>query len=187
MATPQILMCTLPIVAPGTEYKYMDRTKAYRQPRLGVQAVRGYLIESGYPTESITFLDIDMLAPDDEELTQMLSAKAPDILALSAVLSHSYQQVKRVSQIARDILPEIWIVVGGHLTASADVLLRKTEVDVCIVGDGEVPFNSFVDFVQEGGNRNDLGQLGETPGVCYLASDGALVFPAMLQRPGTKL
>lgn len=187
MIPPHILFCTLPIVSPGTEYKYMDRTKAYRQPRLGVQAVRGYLIESGYPTESITFLDIDMLSPDDEELSQMLSAKAPDILALSAVLSHSYQQVKRVSQIARNILPEIWIVVGGHLTVSADVLLRKTEVDVCIVGDGEVPFKSFVDFVQEGGNRNDLGQLENTPGVCYLGGDGVLVFPGYATKPRNEI
>ena len=30
------------------------------------------------------------------------------------------------------------IVCGGYLTAAANTILRKTEIDVCVVGDGEI-------------------------------------------------
>ena len=33
---------------------------------------------------------------------------------------------------------KILIVCGGYLTAVANTVLRKTDVDVCVVGDGEV-------------------------------------------------
>ena len=164
MGTPQILLCTLPIVAPGAEYKYMDDTKAYRQPRLGVQSIRDYLVRFDYCSENIHFLDIEMLAPSDEQLSKYLNDLKPKILGLGAVLSHSYQQVKRISKLARKVLPDVWIVLGGHLTATSNVLLRKTEADICIVGDGEEPFLDLFNMLARMAERNYLascpGSLG---------------------------
>ena len=53
MKDPRILFCTLPIVAPGQEYKYMDKTKAYRQPRLGAQAIRDHVIRMGHAQDRV--------------------------------------------------------------------------------------------------------------------------------------
>ena len=55
MKDPSILLCTLPIVAPGEEYKYMDKSKAYRQPRLGVQAIKDYVIRMGHSEDRLMF------------------------------------------------------------------------------------------------------------------------------------
>ena len=63
MTDPRILLCTLPIVAPGQEYKYMDKTKAYRQPRLGAQAIRDHVIRMGHAQDRVLFYDIEMLSP----------------------------------------------------------------------------------------------------------------------------
>ena len=144
MIRSKIVLCTLPIVAPGRVSIYMDPTKAYKQPRLGVQAIRDYLISKSIPNDSIRFLDIEMLNLSDEALEDYFLETAPDIVGLSGVLSHSYLQVERVSAIVRRLLPEAWIIVGGHITASANLILRKTPTDICIVGDGEEPFYSVV-------------------------------------------
>jgi len=180
---PEITLCTLPIVAPGQEYRYMDQTKAYRQPRLGVQAIRDYLVENNFPKGCISFLDIEMLFPSDEKLEEYFVAQAPDIVGLSAPLSHSYLQVKRVASIIRSALPNSWIVLGGHLTASAAVVLKKTVVDVCIVGDGEVPFYKLVNFIQCGGTRETFSELGQELGISYLDKEGELAFSGYSKKP----
>ncbi|MFH1934956.1 MAG: radical SAM protein, partial [Pseudomonadota bacterium] len=68
------------------------------------------------------------------------------IVGLSAVVSSSYEQVIRLSSIVREICPNAWIVVGGNLSASAEVLLSKTETDICVVGDGEIAWVNFLNY-----------------------------------------
>ena len=68
MKEPQVLLCTLPIVKPGEEHRFIDKQHAFRDPRLGVQVIRDYLIRDGYSRDRINFLDIEMLSPSDEDL-----------------------------------------------------------------------------------------------------------------------
>jgi len=185
MTDPRILLCTLPIVAPGQEYKYMDKTKAYRQPRLGAQAIRDHVIRIGHAQDRVLFYDIEMLSPTDDEIRSKLLKVKPDIVGLSAVLSHSYLQVKRVAKIIKEVDPDCWIVVGGHLTASARVVLCKTEVDVCIVGDGEEPFSKFVEFVKTD-SASQLENLADIPGVCVRNGDNIL-FSEYAKKPSNEI
>ena len=183
MIPSKIVLCTLPIVAPGRASIYMDPTKAYKQPRLGVQAIRDYLISKSIPNDSIRFLDIEMLNLSDEVLEDYFLKTAPDIVGLSGVLSHSYLQVERVSAIVRRLLPEAWIIVGGHITASANLILRKTPTDICIVGDGEEPFYSVVQFIESGSPRSDLVSLAQSPGIAILSEQNELVFSGYPKKP----
>ena len=48
--------------------------------------------------------------------------------------------MKKISRVIRDTCPDAWIVCGGALTAIANVVLRKTNVDLCVIGDGEIPW-----------------------------------------------
>ena len=137
MTHPNILLSTLPIVPPGNDHRFLDKQHAFRGPRLGVQVIRDYLVRNNFPATNIYFLDIEMLSPSDEELRSYFRKTQPDVVGLSAVLTHSYQQVKRISRLIKEVLPTTWVVVGGNLSASAHVVLRKTDVDCCIVGDGE--------------------------------------------------
>ena len=72
----------------------------------------------------------------------------PDIVGLSAVVSTCYMQVKRITKIIRKIKKTL-IVCGGYLTAAANVVLRKTEVDVCVVGNGEIAWVGLLNFYKD--------------------------------------
>ena len=181
MQTPKVLLCSLPVGNPGEPV--FQKATDYRQPRLGVQAIRDHLIYAGYPGASISFLDIEMLNPSDDELTQFFLDNQADIVGLGAVLSHSYQQVKRISSIARKVLPNAWIVIGGHLTASAEVILNKTAADVCVVGDGEEPFFEFVQYAQVAGLKKDIEKLSMIQGLCFLDDNGQTIFMGYGKKP----
>ena len=72
----------------------------------------------------------------------------PDVVGFSAVLSWCYPNVKRISKILRELFPNIWIITGGHLTSSSNIVLAKTDNDFCIVGDGEIPFVKLLDYIK---------------------------------------
>ncbi len=163
----------------------MDKTKAYRQPRLGAQAIRDHVIRMGHTQDRVLFYDIEMLSPTDDDIRNKLLKVKPDIVGLSAVLSHSYLQVKRVAKIIKEVAPDCWIVVGGHLTASARVILCKTEVDVCVVGDGEEPFAKFVEFVKTDA-ANQIEKLADIPGLCVRKGDNIL-FSEYAKKPSGEM
>jgi radical SAM superfamily enzyme YgiQ (UPF0313 family) len=60
-----------------------------------------------------------------------------DIIGLTGIITQ-YGEVKKIAQQCRDAYPKTKIVCGGSLATSVpDLLLRKTEVDSCIIGEGE--------------------------------------------------
>ena len=61
----------------------------------------------------------------------------PNIVGISATVSTSYAYLKKLSALIRSILPQTTIIVGGAITASSDIILNFTDVDFCVVGEGE--------------------------------------------------
>ena len=183
MNHPNVLLCTLPITAPSEERRFLDKQHCFRGPRLGVQVIRDYLIKAGYPSDHISFLDIEMLALSDSELETYFKTHNPDVIGLSAVLSHSYLQVKRISRIIREVIPKACIVIGGNLAASAHVVLRKTDVDICIVGDGEEAFLEILTHIQSAGGEVPLESIGGTKGLCFLSNENDLIFSGYATKP----
>ena len=69
--------------------------------------------------------------------------KKPDILGLSAIVSTSYEYTKMLSIEVRKSLPDCLIVLGGNMGASAEIILKKTDVDIVVLDDGEIPFHEI--------------------------------------------
>ena len=44
--------------------------------------------------------------------------------------------------------PETLIVCGGYLTAAANVILRRTKVDVCVNGNGEIVWVNILNHLK---------------------------------------
>ena len=181
MDSPTVTLCTLPISAPGKEEQFQGGSR-FRSPRLGIQVVRDYLIREGYPKEKIKFYDVELLVPSDSELKLYLQTVRPDVVGLSAVLSHSYLQAKRLAEIIREELPNTWIVLGGNLSASANVVLRRTEVDCCVVGDGEGTFLKLLDYIKTWGRAKKYDLLKEIRGLSFLNDNGELIFEGYPKR-----
>lgn len=158
MENPKVLIVTTPIRPVPTEY-----------PPIGSLSVANALIKAGQV--NIDFYDIDALRPTDEEAIEKIVAQAPDILGISAVVSTAYGYVNMLSLAIKKRLPNIIIIMGGNLGASAEILLRKTGVDFVVTGEGE---RTSVEFVKVFENEGPQGNFEQVKGLMFLR-DGKLV------------
>jgi anaerobic magnesium-protoporphyrin IX monomethyl ester cyclase len=148
-------------------------------PPFGCLSLMAYLRKHG--VAGVEFYNIDANRPTYEEaLTHIVAAK-PDVLGISAVVSTAYAYTKRLSTDVKRLLPDTLIVAGGNLIASAEVLLRRTGVDICVLGEGE---KVFLEIVRRAETTHRPADFGQIPGLMFL-SDGKLVntgFPARLSN-----
>ena len=118
------------------------------------------------------FYDIDASRPDYNEAIEHIIEAKPDVLGISAVVSTSYAYTKRLSEDIRKHLPDTLIVVGGSMAASAELLLRRTPVDLCVIGEGE---KIFLNIVNRAATTNHPPDFANIPGIVLLDESGVLV------------
>jgi anaerobic magnesium-protoporphyrin IX monomethyl ester cyclase len=154
-----VLVCTTPIRPVATDF-----------PPFGSMAVIQQLRREGHDPY---FFDIDHLRPSADDVARTLERERPKVLGISAVVSTAYAYTRDLVRLARQVLPDATIVVGGNLAASAEVLLRRAGVDACIAGDGELPFANLVRWRLDGGDRRRLASI---PGLVFLDEEDEVRF-----------
>ena len=116
-------------------------------PKIAITSLNHWTTKNGF--KACKFYDIDMLYPSDADVEKYFKENQADVVGLSAVVSTSYLQVKRLSKIIKKVNKNTIIVCGGYLTAAANTVLRKTEVDICVVGNGEIAWVGILKYVKE--------------------------------------
>jgi len=166
------LLCTIPlnIAVPRNEGQWPI------MPKVAIVSLIKWMERNGYTPEMYDFYDIDMLDPSDDEIREYFESCNPTVVGLSAVVSTSYAQVKRIAGILRQSCPGAWIVMGGNLAVCANVVLRKTEVDICVQGDGEIPWVEFLDYVKRFSRQWDYKELSKIKSLTYIDEDGEMQF-----------
>jgi anaerobic magnesium-protoporphyrin IX monomethyl ester cyclase len=136
----------------------------------GALAIMNYVRKRGYDDLELFHIDIDRPAYEDA-LDKIVAAK-PDILGISAIVSTSYEYTKRLSLDIKKKLPDTLIVVGGNMAASAEILLRKTGTDLCVIGEGE---KSFLNVVQRSETTHNPGEFADITGLALVDRDGNFI------------
>ncbi len=167
----EITLCSVPVETPGGKLRRKrSEGSSPIQPKLAISSLHAWSKKHGF--KNTKFFDIDMLYPDDKFIEDYFRKNKTDIVGLSAVVSTSYMQVKRLAKIIKKVNPGTLVVCGGYLTAAANTVLRKTEVDICVVGDGEVAWVGLLEFtknhIESGRNEFDLDKLLEIKGIAVL-------------------
>lgn len=111
-------------------------------PPVACLSLMHYLRKNGQ--DDVAFYNIDFLRPAIEEAVEYIVKIAPDVLAVSAVVSTSYQYVKQISLMLKKRLPDMKIILGGNMGVAAEILLTKTGVDFIGLGEGEVVLFNFI-------------------------------------------
>ena len=134
---------------------------------LGALRVAAYAEHSGYEVE---VYDINSLRSNDDVLKENLKKINPTVVGLSGPLTHCYPNIKRIAKILRDLFPNIWIITGGAITGSSNVILDRTATDICVVGDGEIPFLKLLKYIETHPTNKDFDyeKLLEIPGLAYI-------------------
>jgi len=170
----KILLCTVPIRPVPTDY-----------PPFGSMAVIQALRQAGF---NPTFYDIDALRPTFAEVTARLRTEAPDILAISAVVSTAYGYVKQLCTVLKKVSPSTKIVLGGNLAASAEILHRFCKIDVCVIGEGERVIVNLANHYQHHGDFGDHSALQKIKGISFLDRNSDMVFTGYEENiPGREL
>ena len=168
----KILLCTVPlnigIPRDDSDFPII--------PKIAIVSLIKWMERNGYTKEEYDFYDIDMLDSSDEDISKYMDLCKPIVVGLSAVVSTSYVQVKRIARIIRECCPDAWIVMGGNMAASANVILRKTEVDICVQGDGEITWIDFLDYVKKYGRKWDYRELLKIKGLTFIDKEKELQF-----------
>jgi radical SAM superfamily enzyme YgiQ (UPF0313 family) len=170
----------LPSTARPAEDVFVSSIRSVGQfpimPKIAIVSLIYAMLRAGYKESNYDFYDVDMLLPSDQELRSYFLRYQPDVVGLSAVVSTCYAQTKRIARILRECCPNSWIVLGGSLTASSNMVLRKTEVDICIVGDGEIAWVDFLEYVKSYGRQVDFDKLSTITGLAFINSNNELQF-----------
>lgn len=100
-------------------------------------------------------LEIPAIAPffdDTKDVYEAIRRQQPDVIAFGALTS-TYQWGLKVAEYAKNLNPNIKVVLGGvHPSAVPDLVMKRPQVDYIVTGEGEVAFPDILDSIQ----KNDL-------------------------------
>lgn len=154
----KVLVVTLPL-----------RANPSMMPPLGAMCVINYLRKAGH--QDVHLYDIDAIRPHYQDAIEHIVAAQPDVLGISATVSTSYAYSKRLTADLKARLPNLLIVLGGNMAAAAEMLLRRTAVDICVLGEGEIVFKNVVERAQKTRNPADFVDI---PGLMVINAAGDL-------------
>ena len=137
-------------------------------PPMAPLAIKKYLKKGGFDP---VFLNFDLFRSSIPEMVDRISKRNPKIVGISAPVSTGYSLVKEISLAIKKKNPEVVIILGGNLAASAELLLKNTGVDICVLGEGEIPALELFRAVYE---NWPIERYREIQGIMYI-HNGALV------------
>lgn len=163
----KICICTVPIRPTPTTF-----------PPFGSMAIIHSLREEG---QDVNFYNIDFFRYSELEIENYFKDNQFDIVGISAVVSTAYVYTKYLSKKIRQLSPNTVVIVGGNLAASAEILLTKCNVDICVVGDGEIIIKNILNCFTDGKLNYKL--LENVKGVCLLDGSGKMQFTGYGDKP----
>lgn len=150
---------------------------------VGLGYIHSYLRSRELPSALANFSRMD-----PSEIQGILHKERPDIVGISCFTFNRSASVE-LARIVKSTLPDATVVMGGpHATHVAHPLMRAhPEIDVCVVGEGELTFERFVRTTSDGGTPEGIrglvlrrrGELLTTPAADPIADLDALPFPAL--------
>jgi anaerobic magnesium-protoporphyrin IX monomethyl ester cyclase len=163
----RICICTTPIRPIPTTF-----------PPFGSMAIIQSLRGIG---EDVSFFNIDYFRYKHEQVEQYFREQQFDVVGISAVVSTAYAYTKYLSKLIRAVSPDAIIVLGGNLAASAEILMRKCEIDLCVAGDGEFVIRDLIKVLGE--KPLDYSRLKATKGIAFIDENDRFCFTGYGAKP----
>ena len=147
-----------------------SRDAATTYPPFACLSLMNYLRKHG--ETDLDFYNIDFERPSLEKAVDRIVQIEPGLLSISAVVSTSYEFVKKITLSLKSRLPNVTIILGGNMGVSAEILLRKTGVDVVALGEGEIILLNFVQSLKATGDYLGFSNI---KGLVFINRDGVII------------
>ena len=99
----------------------------------------------------------------------IIKALSPDILGIH-MLTPTYDSALKIAKIAKQLNPDITVIAGAiHATIMPYEILRKSDFDIIVMGEGEHTMLDLAECLPDRDNLHDI------PGICYKDGEGKIV------------
>jgi len=143
---------------PPNNQKFKDRNFMHLLPNLGLL----YLISETkkyFPDISTEYFEGKCFM---KEYAEEIVRKNPDVLAISISFFNSTEAIAAINEIKKR-MKKIFIVAGGpYATTSPELILLKSKVDVCVLGEGERTFVEILRFL-----KGESSSLSHVDGIAF--------------------
>lgn len=119
-------------------------------PPLGILYLAAYARGKGY--RKIEVIDNNRENIPVDELTDRI--KAADIIGLTGTTSQ-FRQAKEIAALAKKY-HKLVVVGGPHATALPEEVLKNSEIDIVVIGEGEVTFYEILEAIVAGRGFSDI-------------------------------
>lgn len=155
----------------------------YNSAPLGLCYLASALEEDKHKVEII---DAAVEGLSIERIIRRITDFSPDVIGITTFTVSVYSVYELAKEIRRRF-PGIKIVVGGpHITSNPNDLLKTPEIDIAVIGEGEVAFKELIEAIKKGQDLDKVKGLayrvGEhiffTPPRSFISDMDILPFPA---------
>jgi len=129
------------------------RAKATYYPPFGALYIASALRSAGH---HVQMLNVDVERIGVPEVMKRLHSFSPDIIGITGIVSTVYKYIKEISQIIKKELPGIKIILGGSISAAAEIVLKNTVIDVVVKGEGEITINELTPCLLNSGDLSKV-------------------------------
>lgn len=127
-------------------------TMLFEETPLGILYIAAVIIKAGH---SVELLDGNMQFLK-KELDKKLENK-PDVIGMTCT-TLTYPLIMELSDYIDKICPNITIVIGGaHATLMPETLLKNTNIDFCVIGEGEETIVDLITGIERGYSEDCKG------------------------------
>ncbi len=130
-----------------------------------------------------------------EQIKKRIAEYSPNIVGITCLYSSQMPFVRRICQLAKEIDPGIITIIGGsHPSFVPGEILRESNIDFIVLGEGEHTLQSLLKRLKSGHDFTELngiafrrdGQVQVNPRTTYIENLDELPFPAWELLPMKK-
>lgn len=121
-----------------------------------------------------------------ERIIRRVTDFSPDVIGITTFTVSAYSAYELAKEIKRRF-PQKKIVAGGpHITSNPNDLLKQSEVDIAVIGEGEITFKELIEAIKKGQGLDKVKglayrvneQIFFTPPRGFISDMDTLPFPA---------
>lgn len=122
-------------------------------PPLGIMYIASYLRENG--NYSIKLFDARLYKEPISQFYKFIFTYKPDLIGISA-LTVEANYLHTISYIAKSVNPNIKVVIGGPYITSSSFAINDKNIDVGVIGEGEITFKELVKAYEHGTSLHNI-------------------------------
>ena len=132
---------------------------------LGLGYIARVLLDEGHKIE---ILDINAYRLTKEETIDRVKASRFDLVGITGLVTE-YSQIKWLAGKFKEFHPDKTIILGGGLaTLAPDFVLKNSDIDILVIGEGEETIKELISAIESGKTLTDMdGVMFKNKGVIH--------------------